>query len=79
MAQGCAWDCASPGGTTCFSDVHPVGDPDGTPSCRHIHYLYGRGVISGYANGTFHPEVMVRRDQMAKFLANGFDMQLYDK
>jgi uncharacterized repeat protein (TIGR01451 family) len=76
-AQGCAYNCATPAGTTCFSDVHPVPDPDGTASCKHIHYLYGRGVVSGYGNGTFQPASMVRRDQMAKFLANGFALKLY--
>ena len=76
-AQGCAYDCATPGGATCFSDVIPLPDPGGTASCKHIHYLYGRGVVAGYGNGTFQPASLVRRDQMAKFLANGFAMKLY--
>ncbi len=45
--------------------------------CRHVHYLWATGVISGYQDGTYKPASNVTRDQMAKFLVNGFKLRLY--
>mgnify|MGYP001604927215 CR=1 FL=1 len=60
------------GGTSHFPDVDPA-----SPTCRHINYLWARGVIDGYLDGTFKPSAQVTRSQMAKFLANGFRLKLY--
>ena len=45
--------------------------------CRHVHYLWARNVISGFPDGTYGPALLVSRGAMAKFLANGFNLQLY--
>lgn len=47
--------------------------------CRHVHYLWAKGVIDGCSTGSpqFCPEPPVRREEMAKFLTNGFGLKLY--
>lgn len=45
--------------------------------CRHAEYLRATGVISGYPDGSFQPGQGITRGQMAKFLANGFHLQLF--
>jgi len=64
-----------PSATPCafsFSDVHtsdyfygPVG------------YLFCKGAISGYADGTFRPYANTTRGQMAKIVALGLDVPLF--
>jgi hypothetical protein len=46
-----------------FTDVGP-----GTPFCGEIRWLGGRGIASGYDDGTFRPANGVARDAMAAFL-----------
>ncbi len=36
---------------------------------RYIEYALGRGIISGYDDGLYHPELPVDRGQMAAFIA----------
>jgi hypothetical protein len=45
--------------------------------CRHVHFLWARGDIAGCAATEYCPTANVTRDQMAKFLANAFHLQLY--
>jgi trimeric autotransporter adhesin len=47
--------------------------------CRHVHYLWAKDVIAGCiaTPAQFCPSSMVTRGQMAKFLVNGFGLQLY--
>jgi hypothetical protein len=45
--------------------------------CRHAHYLWAKGVIPGFPDGSYGPSLDVSRGAMAKFLANGFNLQLY--
>jgi hypothetical protein len=45
--------------------------------CRHVHYLWAKDVISGFPDGSYGPALNVSRGAMAKFLANGFKLQLY--
>src|SRR5205823_3764936 len=42
-----------------------------------IHYLYCRGVISGYANNTFRPYNLTTRSQLAKIAVLAFGLPLY--
>jgi beta propeller repeat protein len=49
-----------------FSDVHP-GDYFYVP----VMYLASRGVISGYADGTFRPSNLTTRGQLAKIIVLG--------
>ncbi len=39
---------------------------------QYVGYLYCRGIISGYADGTFHPNAGSTRAQFAKMIALGF-------
>lgn len=48
-----------------------------TQYCRHAHFLWARGVVSGCDTGKYCGSQPVYRDQMAKFLVNGFGLQLY--
>jgi hypothetical protein len=66
-----SYNCSG-GGNSHFPDVDPS-----SATCRHINYLWARGVIDGFLDGTFRPSVQVIRSQMAKFLTNGFHLKLY--
>ena len=45
--------------------------------CKHVHFLWAKGVISGCSTTTYCPSLDVARDEMAKFLANAFHLALY--
>jgi hypothetical protein len=45
--------------------------------CKHIHYLWARGIVEGCSATQYCPSQTVARDAMAKFLANGFGLELY--
>ncbi len=45
--------------------------------CRHTHYLWAKNVITGFPDNSYGPGFNVSRGAMAKFLANGFSLQLY--
>ncbi|HET7076296.1 MAG TPA: S-layer homology domain-containing protein, partial [Chloroflexia bacterium] len=49
-----------------FSDV-----PVGSPFFTYIETAYAHGIISGYADGTFHPADNVTRGQLTKMVARG--------
>jgi hypothetical protein len=67
-----SYDCSSTPGNSHFPDV-----PRTLFECRHVNYLWARGVISGFGDGTFGPALTVTRGQMAKFISNGFTLPLY--
>ena len=46
-----------------FTDVSP-----GSPFYAYVETAYNRGVISGYSDGTFHPEASVTRGQLSKIM-----------
>ena len=59
---------ATPTPTPCaisFSDV-----PPSDPFFGYVRCLACRGIVSGYADGTFRPGNLVTRSQMAKFISN---------
>ncbi|HKF42809.1 MAG TPA: S-layer homology domain-containing protein [Thermoanaerobaculia bacterium] len=63
---GRSYNCES--SLTYFTDY-----PQGNPNCRHVHYVWAKGVIEG---GTFFDgSSKIRRDEMARFLVNGFDLK----
>jgi outer membrane protein assembly factor BamB len=66
-----SYNCSS-GGSSHFPDVL-VTDA----FCRHVNYLWARGVVSGFSDGTFGPALDVTRDQLAKFVVNGFHLSVY--
>jgi hypothetical protein len=45
--------------------------------CRATHYLWAKDVISGFPDGSYGPALNVTRGALAKFLANGFNLQPY--
>ncbi len=69
---GLSYSCDLGSPSVHFSDV-----PASHPFCKHIHYLWAKGVISGCTATTYCPTLPVTRDAMAKFIANGFGLELY--
>jgi len=42
----------------------------------HIEYCVGQGVVRGYEDGSYHPEVTVTCDQMAVYIARAFQLPI---
>ncbi len=63
-------DAASP-------DFHFTDVPVSSPSCKPIHYLWAKGIVSGCSATEFCPSDAVNRGAMAKFITNGFGLKLY--
>ncbi len=45
-------------------------------SYRHVEYCVENGVVAGYLDGYYHPEIVVTRDQMAVYVARAFGLGL---
>jgi hypothetical protein len=45
--------------------------------CKHVHYLWATGVVSGCPADKYCPNLDIGRDEMSKFLANAFKLLLY--
>jgi hypothetical protein len=58
-------------------DIHFTDVPASNDFCKHAHFLWARGIISGCSETEFCPNDSVTRDQMARFLGNGFNAQAY--
>ena len=43
---------------------------------KHIEYCVENGVVQGYDDGLYHPEIVVTRDQMAAYIARAFQLPL---
>jgi S-layer homology domain len=69
---GRSYSCDAGSPNLHFTDV-----PVSNPFCKHIHYLWAKNVVAGCGATTYCPSDPVARDAMAKFLANGFGLQLY--
>ena len=69
---GFSYSCDSGTPNTHFTDVTVS-----QPFCKHIHYLWATGVLTGCTATEYCPTATVTRDAMAKFIANGFGLQLY--
>jgi uncharacterized repeat protein (TIGR01451 family) len=53
-----------------FSDVTSTND---WAWCYpHVEYVAGQGVVAGFPNGTYRPEMNVTRDQMAVYVTRAF-------
>jgi hypothetical protein len=59
----------TPTGPPCFEDV-----PDTFWSYRHVEHCVSQGVVAGYEDGLYHPELTVTRDQMAVYVSRAFGM-----
>ena len=69
---GLSYSCDAGSPNVHFTDV-----PAGNAFCKHVHFLWARGVISGCSGSLYCPPDSVTRDAMAKFLANAFSLELY--
>jgi hypothetical protein len=69
---GFSYSCAVGTPNVHFSDV-----PVSHPFCKHIHFLWAKGIVSGCTATQYCPGGAVARDAMAKFLVNGFALKLY--
>jgi hypothetical protein len=69
---GLSYSCDAGSPNTHFSDV-PASDV----FCKHVHYLWAKGIIAGCSATEYCPADPVTRDAMAKFLSNAFALQLY--
>ena len=68
---GRSYDCTD-GKPNAFSDV-----PDTDSGCRYVYYIWSKGIVDGYGNGTYGPGDPVERDQMAKYLTYTYGLSLY--
>jgi len=68
--NGRGYDCTD-GKANVFTDV-----PDDSPFCRFVYYIWSRGIVDGFGDGTYRPDGSVPRDQMAKFLVNAYALTL---
>ena len=62
---GLSYSCDAGSPTIHFTDV-PATDV----FCKHVHYLWAKGIITGCGATTYCPDDAVTRDAMAKFLSN---------
>ena len=69
---GLSYSCSAGSPNIHFTDV-----PVSSPFCKHIHFLWAKGVVDGCSDTQYCPGSNVNRDAMAKFIANGFNLQLY--
>ncbi len=67
-----SYSCVSGSANLHFTDV-----PVSNAFCRHIHFLWAKGIVDGCTPTKYCPSSPVARDAMAKFIANGFGLQLY--
>jgi hypothetical protein len=58
-------------------NVHFTDVPASNAFCKHIHFLWAKGIVSGCSATQYCTAAPVARDAMAKFIANGFGLQLY--
>ena len=82
MAVYIARALVAPSGDAGIPDPEPpntfpdVPGEDGTWAwCqKHVEYLAGQGIVTGYSDGYYHPEYPVTRDQMAVYVARAFGL-----
>ncbi len=65
------------GGLASFTPPATASFPDVATdfwSFKHVEYLKQAKVVGGYADGKYHPEYTVTRDQMAVFVCRAFNL-----
>jgi len=60
--------------TPTFPDVGPA--TTWAWAHKHVEYTVSRGVVAGYPDGYYHPELGCTRDQMAVFVARAFELPM---
>jgi uncharacterized repeat protein (TIGR02543 family) len=78
MAVYVARSICDPAGEAGLADYIPA-DPRDFPDVAsgfwaytHVEYCVENGVVSGYLDGYYHPQIVVSRDQMAVYVARAF-------
>jgi hypothetical protein len=80
MAVYVARALVAPSGEAALADYVPSDPrnfpdvPDNFWAYRHIEYCVENGVVQGYLDGLYHPEITVTRDQMAVYVARAFGL-----
>ena len=69
---GLSYSCSVGSPNVHFTDV-----PVTNTFCKHVHYLWARGMITGCSATKYCPTDPVTRDTMAKFLSAAFKLSLY--
>ena len=69
---GLSYSCSAASPNVHFTDV-----PATNTFCKHVHYLWAKGIITGCSAVKYCPADPVTRDTMAKFLAAAFKLSLY--
>jgi hypothetical protein len=59
------------------TNIHFTDVPANNVFCKHVHFLWARGIVSGVSPTQFGPTQVVTRDGMARFLGNAFNLVLY--
>jgi hypothetical protein len=68
---GTSYSCDPASPRLRFVDV-PASDP----FCKYVHYLWAKRIIDGCGPGQYCPLLTIKRDEMSKFLANAFSLDL---
>jgi hypothetical protein len=69
---------AMAGGDSFFASYVPTGGPSFPDvaatfwAYKYVEYIANAGVVKGYADGNYHPDIVVTRDQMAVYVARAF-------
>ena len=71
-ATGRSYSCNVGNPSIHFTDV-----PASNAFCKHIHFLWAKGIVRRVLGDAVCPGESVNRDAMAKFIGNGFGFQLY--
>jgi PKD repeat protein len=78
MAVYVARAMVAPGGDAAIPDPVPPATfpdvPDTFWAYKQVEYCVGQGVVKGYDDGKYHPEIAVTRDQMAVYIARAFGL-----
>jgi PKD repeat protein len=78
MAAYMARAIVAPAGDAAILDPEPPATFPDAPSSlwayKHIEYCVEHGVVRGYEDGYYRPEVVVARDQMAVYIARAFQL-----
>jgi hypothetical protein len=69
---GRSYSCSAGSPNVHFADV-----PVSNAFCKHVHYLWAKGMVDGCTATKYCPASPVARDAMAKFIGNAFGLQLY--
>ena len=69
---GLSYSCAVGSPNVHFTDV-----PVSNAFCKHIHFLWAKGIVGGCSATQYCPSATVGRDAMAKFISNAFGLELY--